>query len=226
MAWFTHTKRGRWSWVPILGLTLSLAIAGCGTASGAATASPTTTTPPTPIPTIAPTPTPQPRLADPLTSNTRGWPVSRGHCEFANGGLQVKAAVCVLPNYTVSDGAITVDVKEIAGSTDNYFGLIWRESHGNYYLFVITASGSWTFAKVTSGSLTSVDSGDLSTITHVEGLYAANSLKVSFQGNHFQFFVNGQLVAKDDDSSLARGQFGMYSDGAGTDIFNNFAYYA
>lgn len=215
-------------WSVALSLTLAATVAGCGVASGATaapTAVPTATTIPTPIPTptIAPTPMPKPTFFDPLTANKHGWPITPGHCEFANGGYQVKAGLCALRFFYAENGAISVDVKATAGSTMNGYGILFRATQGNFYQFAVVPQGDWVFVVVVKGDGSVVDSK--TDLAIKPGFNAVNRLMVTFHRSHFEFFVNGVKVGEYDDRSLTNGVIGVTAGPDGTAVFNNFAYY-
>ena len=217
----TTRRKCLWLTVPavVALLILALTLVGCGGAS-AAGASGT----PTPTATVAPTATPKPAFFDPLTSDTGRWSILGSHCHFASGGYQVSAGLCAVKGMLVDDGEIGVDVTVTAGPTNVGSGILYRSSTGGYYEFVIAPAGAWAFARIVGGSGSIVDSGQSSAIN--QGLGAKNTLKASFRGSHFEFFVNGTQVSQDDDSSLIMGVIGVTTGPGGTAVFNNFAYFA
>jgi len=186
-------------------------------------------------------------VADPLTSNIHGWPVGQndtGVYTFDNGAYHIKAtsdandAVALLPNLSVTDKFVyTITLSEIAGldnSTSankvNTFGVLFRlsqpdDQHLSYYAFLINPNSSkptYEFQKYDNSQRpkdprTSLWTGDIGNEYHLDH-NATNILKISANGGHFAFNVNGKDIATKDDSSLTAGQIGMIVNLRDTEI--------
>jgi hypothetical protein len=109
----------------------------------------------------------------------------------------------------MSDGVVTVSVKQLSGAVTDGFGLVIRRpSAGNYYEFLIDANGKWFFSKVVGGKSTTIaDFTANSAIT--TGLNQVNTISVQAQGGHFVFSVNGTQVGTADDTTFTTGDTGL-----------------
>jgi serine/threonine protein kinase len=186
-------------------------------------------------------------VQDPLVSNIHGWPAGQndtGIYAFGDGAYHIKAtsdtndAVALLPNLSVGDKFVyAVTLSEIDGldnSTDakkvNTFGVIFRlsqpdDQHLSYYAFLINpnkAKPTYEFQKYDSTEKpkdprTSLWTGDIGGEYHLDHK-VPNVLKISADGIHFAFNVNGKDIATKDDNSLTSGQIGMIVNLRDTEI--------
>jgi serine/threonine protein kinase len=185
-------------------------------------------------------------VEDPLTSNIHGWPVGQidtGTYAFSNGEYHIKAtsetndAVALLPNPRVEGKFVyTISLNEVNGldnSTDakkvNTFGLLFRltqadNDHLSYYAFLIdpnSAQPTYEFQKYDSTqkpdprtSLWTQKIEDEYNLNHGVN----NVIKISADGPHFTFNVNGKDVGSKDDDALTSGQIGMIVNLRDTEI--------
>jgi hypothetical protein len=211
-------------------VALLIVVAGGGTAavlalSHSGTGAATSGTP-TSTATSGPTATATPRIAfqDPLTSNSNGW-ANDSHCFFGSGGYHVKDGyACYAPAGQYADADVSVQVSQISGPLDWYYGIPFRiESSGNSYGFGITSDGAWKVWKHINGKSTDLATDTPSTAIHM-GLNAQNVLRVRAVGTHFDFFVNGVHVGSLDDTTVtAAGFWGVGGGGGGIEVvFTNF----
>jgi hypothetical protein len=162
-------------------------------------------------------------FTDPLTSNTNSW-ANDTHCFFQPDGYHVKGGyLCYAPVGNISNGIVSVDVKQISGPITYFYGIVIRRtSRGNYYLFEIDSNGKWRFSKVVSSTFADVLPYVPNAAIH-RGLNATNRLKVIMQGNNFTFFINGTQVGQATDSTFASGRCGVVDDiSSGEVVFTNF----
>jgi hypothetical protein len=204
---------------------LVLVLVGCGSSTAGAVATATASPSPMATTSASPPPLPKPTFFDSLHSNTHGWPTFKGHCEFANGGMQISDAVCALPFFDAENGALSVDAKLTAGDRNNPFGLVWRATNNNLYEFDITANGDWGFYKSVGGAYTALDTDTITSYAIHQGFAVVNTLMVIFRGSKFEYFVNGVKLGESTDTSLTSGVIGMAVNNGGTTVFNNFAYF-
>lgn len=167
----------------------------------------------TPTATVAPVATSTPvetvRYQDALTANNRRWPVV-SHCQYANGGYEVTGSFfCYAPPGPLGDATISVRARQVAGPTDQFYGILLRGvSDSHYYFFGVNAQGQWTFSLADNGASNAIVAPR--TDSHVNGgLNASNTLTVRARGSHFTFYVNGAQVGQADDGSLATGQIAL-----------------
>jgi eukaryotic-like serine/threonine-protein kinase len=189
---------------------------------------------------------------DPLSTNSHGWlngndKVGNSYA-FQNGAYHVKvandqneAAVALLPNPSGLDNFVyTVSLNEVDGldnSTDaakvNAFGLVFRFTNGtnlSYYAFLIdpnSAKPTYEFQKYdklhenNNDARTSLWSGSIGSEYHLNH-GTNNIIKITANGTHFNFNVNGKDVGSKDDNSFGSGQVGMIVNLNGTEIaFSN-----
>jgi len=185
-------------------------------------------------------------IQDPLSSSIHGLPLGQqdtGLYTFQNGAYHIKAtsdkndAVALLPNLSVSSTFVyTITLSEIDGldnSTDankvNTFGVIFRLSqpdsaHLSYYSFLINpniAKPTYEFQKYDNSqsgdSRTTLWTGDIGDEYHLNHT-VPNVLKISANGAHFSFNVNGKDIATKDDGALTSGQIGMIVNLNGTEV--------
>jgi hypothetical protein len=189
-------------------------------------------------------------VADPLSSSIHGLPIGQtdtGVYSFVDGAYHIKAtsekndAVALLPNLTVSDKFVyTISLSEIDGldnSTDakkvNTFGLLFRlsqpdDAHLSYYAFLIdpnSAKPTYEFQKYDSTQTpdprSSLWTGKIGDEYHLDHK-ATNVLRISVDGAHFAFNVNGKDIGTKDDNALTSGQIGMIVNLRDTEIaFSN-----
>jgi serine/threonine protein kinase len=170
-----------------------------------------------------------------------------GNYTFGNGGYHIKAtsdkndAVALLPNLSVSDKFVyTISLNEVSGldnSTDakkvNTFGLLFRlsqpdDQHLSYYAFLIdpnSAKPIYEFQKYDSTQQpdprTTLWKADIGGEYHLDH-GVNNVIKISADGAHLTFNVNGKDVGSKDDGSLTSGLVGMIVNLKDTEIaFSN-----
>jgi hypothetical protein len=175
-------------------------------------------------PSAGPTPTSTPYIIffDPLTSAKYEWP-NDSHCAFASDGYHVIGDYsCYAPTGDLDDGAISVDVKQISGADNHFYGLaLRRASAGNRYDFVITSNGYWTFDKSVNNKFTDILPYVPTQAIHT-GLNATNTLKVVAHLTHFTFFINGVQVGQADDTTYSAGLAGVVGHVSSEFVFTNF----
>jgi hypothetical protein len=188
--------------------------AGVGTATPAA--SPTSFPTPTSNETII--------LQDPLTSNTNGWAndADKSHCFFQDNSYYVRDNyVCYTPTANIADEAISVQVKQVAGSALYPYGIVFRrEGPVTWYEFDIDSNGKWAIFKAANGAVTPLVNFTANAAIK-RGLNMTNTLMVQFKGARFTFFINGTQVGTAQDATFSYGGSGL---SAGADVeaaFNN-----
>lgn len=211
-------KRTNWALVTI---TLSVVLLSGCSAPGGANATATRTPTATPIP-PTPVPTKGVGFQDPLTSNANGWP---GYCAIKPDGMhQDNADFCTAPYPAYADGTISVQAKQIKGSTSQGYSLFFRfdETAVSFYAFLIDGNGKWRAFKVTNEQATFFEPFTANAAIH-KGLGATNTMMVKVSGSHFDFFVNGAKVGQVNDSSLSTGESGMYGNVGIEVVYSNFS---
>lgn len=164
-------------------------------------------------------------FSDPLTSAAHPWPQDGTHCLFQNGSYHtLKNYICFAPVGVSDDANISVQVKQLSGTVDNFYGIIFRFVNSqNFYEFLINSNSLWTVLKI-------INDTDTTLIPHTAsaaikpGIGAENSLLARVHGTHFQFFVNGVALGQLNDSTFSSGEIGLVgpSSSAADAAWNNF----
>jgi hypothetical protein len=174
----------------------------------------------TPVPTATPNETRF--FQDPLTSNQNGW-AADSHCFFQNSAYHIRDGyLCYAPIGTLADLSVSVDVQQVSGPDNWFYGIVLRRaSKGNYYVFDIDSRGKWLFGKVVNNTYSDIlpYRPDPAIKT---GLNVRNTLLVRTKGTHFDFYVNGTKVGETDDATFASGKCGVHGDSHLEAAFNNF----
>jgi hypothetical protein len=157
-----------------------------------------------------------------------GWPTGGG-CDFMADGYHITtAALCLAPTPPVNafaDGTVSVQAKQISGTTTQGYSLVFRASgNGNvpdFYAFLIDGNGNWRAFKLVGGQPTFFEPFTANAAIH-KGLNATNTLQVVMTGSHFAFSVNGTQVGQVDDTALSAGIPGLYGGPGIEVVFTNF----
>ncbi len=181
---------------------------------------------PTAKATVAPSPTPSDKITfrDALSTPSARWP-SSGRSFFSNGGFEINGAWLVFsPTGSLSNGTVSVKVRQISGINDQFYGIVVRSvSNQSYYVFGVSASQQWTFVRVSNGGHTAIVAP--TTDTHIaRGLNASNTITVRMRGSHFIFYANGVMIGQADDGAYASGGVGLVNVvGHLAVVFNDFS---
>lgn len=102
---------------------------------------------------------------------------------------------------------VFVDHTDTEGG-DFRYGLVVRRSEDNYYAFTISPRmGTWQALKSSAGELTVLAEGVQDSI---QGLTAADTLRVEAVGPEFTFYINDQVVAQVHDPDYTSGDVGFF----------------
>ena len=164
-----------------------------------------------PTPTFAPSPTPADKVVfqDSLSKPSSQWGQS-ARSYFSNGGFEINGAWLVFsPANALSNGTVSVQVRQIGGVSDQFYGLVIRaQNNASYYVFGLSESQQWTFQRVAHGAHTMIVAP--TTDAHIKrGPNASNTITVVMRGSHFTFYANGVQIGQADDSAYASGTTGI-----------------
>lgn len=202
---------------------------------------PTTTRPPTRTPTAEPVavsslggPTGPSILLDSFANNNNKWPVGRATGELADADraiadgkytwtVEAKKDVTWRINADnakpVTDFYAAMDGRRVSGDLQNRYAVAFRDDGDNYYLFTTGDGGQFAvFLWYNQNWKTLMDWKDTPAIHPGE----SNRLAVLAQGNHFEFFINGEKVGEADDDQLKKGVVGIAAEvvnGGQTGVF-------
>ena len=108
-------------------------------------------------------------------------------------------------------GDVTVDLNVFtvgAAEGDFRYGLVFRRSGDQYYAFTISPrTKTWYLLKSSSSALEVLKEG---TDDSIQGLEAADVLRVDAKGSTFFLHINGQLVDQVNDPDYVDGEVGLY----------------
>jgi hypothetical protein len=111
------------------------------------------------------------------------------------GDVTVEATVFTDPNNTAATG-------------DFLYGLAFHRSGDQYYAFTISPrSQKWAVLKSSPNQLEVLKEGSDDSI---QGLKAADNIRVDVQGSTFFLHINDRLVDQVSDSDYAEGEVGLY----------------
>jgi hypothetical protein len=132
-----------------------------------------------------------------------------------------------LTNYEYADVTLYVQVRHVQGETDNWMGVICRQQDDdNYYLFAISADGSYLILKVEEGS--SIPLVEPTPNEVIQMGKTTNQLQARCRGTELALWVNGKQVARQTDDTFTKaGTVALFADAVtngatATIAFDNF----
>lgn len=162
------------------------------------------------------------QFSDPFFPDSHRWPVGSYTDPFATGTRYSGSTKYVwdfqanqggistalwLGDQNLSDFTMAVEGELITGPKDTSYGLVFRYvDENNYHVFRITDDGSYIFQTAIDATVTSVRAWKKSPAIH-PGF--ANQLRVTAQGSHLIFYINGEQVDAADDGRLPSGKVGL-----------------
>ena len=115
---------------------------------------------------------------------------------------------------SVQDFYCEVDGRMVEGPLDGEFGIVFRESGDNFYIFMVDAEGSYSVFLQYEDDWIDVKVGTWNnSVPEVsqDGTYTTPTLHLAVlaQGTRFYFFINGRFITTIIDESLSRGNVGL-----------------
>lgn len=146
---------------------------------------------------------------DDFSSSSSGW-TNDSHCYYGADGYHIPDGyICYAPTGEVGDAIVSADMKQTAGETNWFYGIVFRRvSKGNFYEMSIDSNGKWLFDKVVNDQTVELMPYVHSDAIHA-GLNASNHLEARAIGTHFEFYINGVQVGHFDDSTYGKGLCGV-----------------
>ena len=220
----------------ISALFLVLIIAGCAGSPTKPVASPNAVIVETTVPTSSveqgidqittSTPTHEPvsdkniLYQEDFTNSSSGWPEEAfdnyfiGYHASENYHIQVlspnyKTLVSTPDKAKYEDVTIELEVFTFGAADGDYRnGLVFRRSGDQYYAFTISPyTKTWYVLKSSSNALEVLKEG---TNDSIQGLEAADILRVDAKGSTFFFHINGQFVDQVNDPDYVDGEVGLF----------------
>jgi len=107
---------------------------------------------------------------------------------------------------------VTVDVRHVQGSVNNWIGVICRQQdEQNYYLLAISADGYHLILKVIDGEATPLAGPEYS--EEIRSGKAENGLRARCKGSTLSMWVNDELIATASDRALHdAGDVALFAD--------------
>jgi hypothetical protein len=114
------------------------------------------------------------------------------------------------PGMNFVDVRLEADMIKVIGSSDDIFGLICRATDPyNFYFFVISSDGYYGIGKMIDGVQSMIDTRGMLPSEVISQGMTGNHLRADCIGDHLEFSVNGQLLARVKDFDLANGDVGL-----------------
>ena len=191
-------------------LTLLLLVTACS--------SPTTSPSPVPTPATAATTTPLIDRFDPPNPAWARFETVESAVYAQGGELYLEdrgkgiAVYAPLAGKTYTDTVVTVQVRHVQGTVNNWIGVICRQQNeDNYYLLAISADGFYLILLVEDGIPTPLVGPKTSEIIHTGK--ARNNLEVRCAGDALSLLVNDERLATHiDDTLLEAGAVALFAD--------------
>jgi hypothetical protein len=183
----------------------------------------------TPTITVVPTETTAPTqsytdwpvaVSDSFDNNENGWPVDPVDDELIKGTftiedgkylakIQAKSSLIewLEPNMrSVKSLYASVSVFQTGGAEEADYGLVFRESSGNFYYFGISVSAkAYILLMYNNGWSTLIKPVRANEINPDQ----PNELAVLADGSFLSLFINGEFMDRYDDETLVRGTVGV-----------------
>jgi len=171
---------------------------------------------------LSPVPTPDSQLwADDFSVFQKNWAlfdtdemaayVQQGELYLEDRGKGI-AVYAPLVGQTYEDVDVTVQIRHVQGSMDNWMGVVCRlQDEANYYLFAISADGHYLIQKVEDDVVLPIAGPQFSDAINVGK--AKNQLSVRCEGDVFSLRVNRNLlITRTDAGAGASGQIALFAD--------------
>lgn len=119
-------------------------------------------------------------------------------------------------NRSWDDVVINVQVRQVAGTQNNWIGVLARQQdEQNYYLFAFSADGYYLLLRVKDGVATPLAGPTAS--EYINPGRDANHLQARCEGDTLALSVNGLLLASRIDDTFAAGQVALFADAIALD---------
>ena len=143
---------------------------------------------------------------------------------------QPNTTAVALPGGQFEDVAISVEIRQAEGSTDNNYGLLCRyQDMDHFNAFLISSDGYYAIVQVVGGAGYQILSGDGTHLMPSDAIFtgqdATNEITAVCDGDTLMLSVNGQHLASVMDTQFTAGDIGFIAstyDTAPTEIlFDN-----
>jgi hypothetical protein len=193
--------------------------------------------------TVNPTPTPSPTIAqktvlfsDDLSRWRSGWDSetedSSGKTFYSGGSLHIldekppTGANYHRLNKNFNDFILDVDTKMIAGTDNNYQGVVFRmQDTDNYYFFVVSADGYYDMLKWESNNRIDLIGSKVPRSSYINtGIGATNHIRVEANKNTLSLSVNDHLLRTITDNTYREGTVSLAANSLTSGTFTEVAF--
>jgi hypothetical protein len=191
-------------------LALLLLVTACSSPTASPSPVATLTTAPTAMPLTDDFDPPNPAWARFETEESAVY-AQAGELYLEDRGKGI-AVYAPLAGKTYTDTMVTVQVRHVQGTVNNWMGVICRQlDEDNYYLLAISADGFYLILLVENGTATPLVGPKISEIIHTGK--ARNDLEVRCAGDALSLWVNDErLVTHIDDTLREAGAVALFAD--------------
>lgn len=162
------------------------------------------------------------QIAKGFTNDVGSWSVAevgqgKALAQTAKNGNPV-FNITLIGDTSAKDVDISVDMKAIAGETDQGGGIVWRAKDAkDYYLARYNPlEDNYRLYKVAGGKRTLLQNAD---ITHSDG---AHTLRVTMSGDHIECYYDGKKYLEQKDMTFTgAGKIGLWTKADAQSQFDN-----
>jgi hypothetical protein len=176
---------------------------------------------------------------DDFSDRNTGWDrqgVTEGLMDYDAGGYRIlvnstQANFWSTPNKDLADVRVEVDEGKLGGPDENRVGLICRYTGNSYYFFMITHDGFYGIGifsgdQAGGGQMTLIGQAEMQSSQYINRGTNVNHLRADCVGDTLALYVNGEQLARVQDSRLTHGDVGLlvgtFAQPGADVIFDNF----
>lgn len=115
------------------------------------------------------------------------------------------------PDLEFDDFVYQAECRQVEGDTENEYGLIFRYSDKDYYLFGITGDGYYHLSLRRGDKWTKVV--DWARSSHIKRGDQVNVLKVICVGEDISLYANDEHIITAQNDDLSKGEIGLFAGG-------------
>lgn len=156
---------------------------------------------------------------DDFSAATSGWVDKSkeqfGTVEYFDGYYRIEVQgdhnmIWAGPGLNFTDTRLEADMIKVIGTMDDIFGLVCRATdEDNFYFFVISSDGYYGIGKMIDGVQSLIDTDGMHPSEIISQGKTINHLRGDCIDDQLGLWINGQFVAKVNDSDLPRGDIGL-----------------
>jgi hypothetical protein len=163
-------------------------------------------------------------FADTFSDPGSGWPVldePMGAVGYAQGAYRIVvrqqgSLYWATPRQRATNAAVEVQAEFLAGSQDDYYGIVCRlQDANNFYYLVVTNQGKYTVGRYVAGEFTALLPAGWEQSDALETGMGNNRLRAECAGDRLKLFANGVLLAEAQDGTFGEGEFGLLAAALG-----------